>query len=142
MKETINDRGRQGLALRLEPETRRKIEQWYAHDNCRSMNAFVEKAVNFYVGYLTVKDGNSFLPRSIQSAINGQLGMFKSDVIALLFKQSVELDMLNHLLADQFQLDEEYVARLRDDAMQNVKQINGAASLEQLVRRRDADEAF
>lgn len=142
MKDSTNNRGRQSLALRLEPETRRKIEQWYAHDNCRSMNAFVEKAVNFYVGYLTVKDGNSFLPRSIQSAMDGQLGMFKSDVVAMLFKQSVELDMLNHLLADQFRLDEEYVAKLRSDAMQNVKQINGAASLEQLVRRRDAEEAF
>jgi len=142
MKDSTNSRGRQGLALRLEPVTRRKIEQWYAHDNCRSMNAFVEKAVNFYVGYLTVKDGNSFLPRSIRSAMDGQLGMFKSDVVALLFKQSVELDMLNNLLADQFQLDEEYVARLRSDAMQNVKQINGAASLEQLARRRDAEEAF
>lgn len=142
MKNNTNIEGRQGLSLRLEPETRRKIEQWYAHDNCRSMNAFVEKAINFYVGYLTARDGNSFLPRSIRSAMDGQLGMFKSDVIALLFKQAVELDMLTQLLADQFLLDEEYVARLRSDAMQNVKQINGAVSLEQLARRKNAEENF
>ena len=38
---------RERLALRMQPETRRRIEQWYAADNCQSMNEFVEKAVNF-----------------------------------------------------------------------------------------------
>ena len=39
---------RERIAFRMQPETRRRIEQWYAADNCQSMNEFVEKAVNFY----------------------------------------------------------------------------------------------
>ena len=43
---------RDRIAFRMQPETRRRIEQWYAADNCQSKNEFIEKAVNFYVDYL------------------------------------------------------------------------------------------
>ena len=46
---------RDRIAFRMQPETRRRIEQWYAADNCQSMNEFVEKAVNFYVDHLEIK---------------------------------------------------------------------------------------
>lgn len=36
------------LQLRLQPETREKIQRWQSAAGCRSMNEFVEKAVNFY----------------------------------------------------------------------------------------------
>ena len=54
---------RERLALRMQPETRRRIEQWYAADNCQSMNEFVEKAVNFYVDHLEIQDNQTLLPR-------------------------------------------------------------------------------
>ena len=38
---------RERIAFRMQPETRRRIEQWYAADNCQSKNEFIEKAVNF-----------------------------------------------------------------------------------------------
>ena len=47
---------RDRIAFRMQLETRRRIEQWYAADNCQSMNEFVEKAVNFYVDHLEIKD--------------------------------------------------------------------------------------
>ncbi len=45
---------RDRIAFRMQPETRRRIEQWYAADNCQSKNEFIEKAVNFYVDYLGI----------------------------------------------------------------------------------------
>lgn len=52
----MSNKNREQLPLRMQPETRRRIEQWYAADNCQSMNEFVEKAVNFYVDHLEVQD--------------------------------------------------------------------------------------
>ena len=46
---------RDRIAFRMQPETRRRIEQWYAADNCQSKNEFIEKAVNFYVDYLGIR---------------------------------------------------------------------------------------
>ena len=45
---------RDRIAFRMQPETRRRIEQWYAADNCQSKNEFIEKAVNFSVDYLGI----------------------------------------------------------------------------------------
>ena len=55
---------RDRIAFRMQPETRRRIEQWYAADNCQSKNEFIEKAVNFYVDYLGMQD-NTTLTNSI-----------------------------------------------------------------------------
>jgi len=33
---------RDRIAFRMQPETRRRIEQWYAADNCQSKNEFIE----------------------------------------------------------------------------------------------------
>ena len=32
---------RDRIAFRMQPETRRRIEQWYAADNCQSKNEFI-----------------------------------------------------------------------------------------------------
>ena len=50
---------RDRIAFRMQPETRRRIEQWYAADNCQSKNEFIEKAVNFYVDYLGIQDNTN-----------------------------------------------------------------------------------
>ena len=57
------------LPLRMKPETSRRLEQWYAADNCRSKNEFVEKAINFYVDYLEMRDDRSLLPAALLSVL-------------------------------------------------------------------------
>ena len=86
---------RERLALRMQPETRRRIEQWYAADNCQSMNEFVEKAVNFYVDYLEIQDNKSLLPMAIMSAIDGRLSRLEDYIARRDFTRCVEQDMTN-----------------------------------------------
>ena len=128
-----NDEGK--LTIRLEPETRRRVDQWYKADGCRSRSEFIEKAVNFYVSYLTVNDDNRFLPRAITVAMDGYLAGFKKAMTAALFENAVELDMVNTLLARAWSLSEEGLRKLRSDSSRNVKQTNGQISLEQKARQ-------
>lgn len=124
---------RDRLALRMQPETKRKIEQWYAVDHCRSQNEFVEKAVNFYADYLSAKD-SIMLPATIVSAIDGGLGMLEERIASLLYKQSVEIDMTNGIIATAYDIGEDTLRRMRAQSVQNVKQTNGRISFEQRVR--------
>jgi len=48
-------------AFWLSPECKRKIEQLYQQDNCKSQSEFVETAVRFYAGYLGAKDASEYL---------------------------------------------------------------------------------
>ena len=123
------------LQLRLQPETREKIQRWQSAAGCRSMNEFVEKAVNFYADYLASDNSGVLLSPAIQSAIDGQLQEFKEQVKSLLFKQAVELDMGISVLADCVNLDEAYLRKKRAESVASVKKFNGRLRLEQIVKR-------
>lgn len=127
------------LALRISPETRQKIECWQDATDCRSMNAFVEQAVNFYADYLALDSSNTLLPTSIQTAIDGRLRVFEDRMASLLFKQSVELDMGMRILADCINLDEEYLRRRRASSIANVKRTNGRLRFEQIFKYSQAE---
>ena len=137
----MSNKAEKSFPLRLEDLTRWKIESWYKRDGCDSRNAFVEKAVNFYVDYLEGQE-NGILPVAIQSAIDGRLGMFEDRMAGLLYKLTVEMDMGLSTLADCVQLDEEYLRRQRGKSVSNVKRTNGLLTLEQRVKEReDASES-
>ena len=124
----------------MKPDTRRKIDQWYTTVGCGSRNQFVERAVNFYVDHLAVQDDSGMLPRAVLSSLDGRLGMFEDRLASLLYKHSVELDMVIGLLADAYELTEEEMRRRRTDSVRNVKQTNGRLSFEQKVRLADETE--
>ena len=124
------------LALRMRPDTKQKIEQWYMAAGCHSRNQFVERAVNFYADQLAAQSNDS-LPRAITSALDGRLGMFEDRMSSLLYKHSVELDMVMGILADNYELTEEEMRRRRADSVRNVKGTNGRLSFEQKVHAQD-----
>ena len=127
---------RERLALRMQPETKRRIEQWCAADNCQSMNEFVEKAVNFYVDHLEIQDNTTLLPMAIMSAIDGRLSRLEDYIARRDFTRCVEQDMANGIIAEAFEMDRDDLKRIRAQSVRNVKATNGTISLEKYARSR------
>ena len=136
----MSNENRERLPLRMQPETRRRIEQWYAADNCQSMNEFVEKAVNFYVDHLEIKDNKSLLPMAIMSAIDGRLSRLEDYIARRDFTRNVEQDMTNGIIAEAFRMDEDSLKRIRAQSVRNVKATNGLISLEKYARSRQEQD--
>lgn len=129
------------LPLRMEEAPKAKMERWCSAADCRSMNEFVEKAINFYADYLELQDKNTLLPTAIQTAVDGRLSMTEDRLSSVLFKNAVELDMLSTLIAAGLQLDDAALRRLRTESVKNVKRTNGQLSFAQKVREnREEDE--
>ena len=122
------------FAFYLTPEKKAILERRYQEDGSRSMTAFVERAVDFYLDYLSANSAGLFLPTSVQSYLDGRLDQFENRMASLLFKQAVELDMGMSTLADCVKLDEEYLRRRRANSIANVKRTNGRLRFEQIVR--------
>ena len=120
--------------LYLLPEKKATLERRYTEDGSRSLTAFIENAIDFYLDYLSANNAGLFLPTSVQSYLDGRLDQFENRMAALLFKQAVELDMGMSMLADCINLDEEYLRRCRADSVANVKRTNGRLRFEQIVR--------
>ena len=74
------------LAVYLAPEKKAELERRYHEDGSRSMTAFIERALDFYLDYLSAQDAGLFLPAAIRSCIEGRLGTMEKRMASLMFK--------------------------------------------------------
>ena len=51
------------FALYLPSEKKVELERRYREEGCRSITAFIEKAIDFYLGYLNTNSTGAFLPK-------------------------------------------------------------------------------
>ena len=127
--------------ISLLPEKKAILERRYQEDGSQSLTAFIEKAVDFYLDYLSANDAGLFLPTSIKSYLDGRLGQLEERLgqleerlSSIAFRQTVEQDMVAGILADAYQFSDEDLRRRRSESVQNVRKTNGRISLEQRVR--------
>ena len=127
------------LAVYLTPEKKAELERRYQEDGSRSMTAFIERALDFYLDYLSAQDAGLFLPAAIRSCIEGRLGTMEKRMASLMFKLTVELDMCMSILADCTELDEEYLRRKRSESVERAKRTNGQIHFAQIARHVEDD---
>ena len=78
------------FAFYLTPEKKAILERRFQEDGSRSMTAFIERAVDFYLDYLSANNSGLFLPTSIKSYLDGRLGQLEERLSSLAFRQAVE----------------------------------------------------
>ena len=122
------------FALWAYPSTMEKVEKLYRDDNCKSKSEFIEKAILFYCGYLTADNYSEYIPNIIVSTMKGSLDSLESRMANLLFKNSVELSMLLHVIAATTNIDEDSLNALRGYCVEDVKKIHGTIRLEDAVK--------
>jgi len=125
------------FALYLPPEKKAELEQRYREDGCKSITALIEKAIDFYMGYLDANKAGAFLPKETLAAIDGRLGMFEDRMAKLLYKLTVEMDMGMSAALNCLEIDSGYLRKLRSDSVKNVKSTNGLLTFEQKARERE-----
>ena len=75
------------------------LERRYQEDRSRSITDFIERAVDFYLDYLSANNAGLFLPTSIKSYLDGLLDQLEGRMSSLLYKQAVEQDLVAGILA-------------------------------------------
>ena len=126
-------KGKIKFALYLYPETLERVRELYRQDDCISRSEFIEKAVRFYVGYLTAEDPSNYLPNLFLSNMRSIASESNSRTNRMLFKLAVEQAMMMNVLAANYDIAPETLARLRGSCVQEVKRLNGTFSLEDAV---------
>ena len=123
----------------LYPSVKEKINFFMKDANCSSASEFVEKAINFYCGYLTTCADSEYLPKVMLGAIDGSVKMQSTSLNRNLFKIAVELDMLSNLLAATIDVTPEELTRARASAVDRVKHINGVVGIEAAYKNQNGD---
>ena len=121
------------FAAYLYQETLDKIKELYRGDDCSSKSEFIEKAVRFYIGYLTAEDKSNYLPNMFLSNMRAIALESDNRMSRMLFKLTVELAMVMNLMAANYEIDPETLERLRGSCVREVKRLGGSFSMEDAV---------
>lgn len=116
------------FALWFAPETRELVEENYRSDGCRSMGEYIEKAILFYTGYRHAEHAEYYLPEALNEVLSRVASDFGDRIGSLLYKQAVEQNIGNHILAADTDMDVETYEKLRSRSLREVKSTNGKIS--------------
>ena len=122
------------FALWVYPETLEEVGYTYESDNCRSKSEFIEKAIQFYLGYLKQERNVNYLSPRITSTVEAVVYGSEQRLNRNLFKIAVELGKIAHTLAAANDVDEDTLRELHEMCVDEVRHINGAISFERAVK--------
>lgn len=99
-------KGKLKATIWLTPSVKDKVEDNFQSDNCKSQSEFIERAIEFYVGYLNTKNASAFLPEALSATLTGTLDGFAGRISSLLFKQGVDINLMAQIIAYDTDIDE------------------------------------
>lgn len=125
------------IHTRISPDTQRKMEAAFPNANCRSRNEFVEEAIRFYSDHIISQEVTDFLAPALVSALRATVQGSETRISRLMFKLTVELSMMMHVLATGLEIDNSQLDDLRWRCVQEVKKTNGGISFKDTLREHD-----
>lgn len=121
------------IPLWIYPSTEEEIKNNYEKDNCKSPSEFIEKAVNFYIGFLKTEDNVNYLSPRITSSVDAVVHGAEQRINRNLFKIAVELGKVAHAVAAANDVDEDTMRELHAMCVDEVRHINGVINFESAV---------
>ena len=109
------------------------LDTFYTNKNYVA-SEFIEKAILFYIGYLSQQDNLNYISPMITETVKAQINGTDQRLARLLFKVAVELGKLTHLLAAVNDVDDETLRQLLVMCINEVRKINGTIDCEVAVR--------
>lgn len=116
--------------LWLKPSVLDMADKLYEDDNCGSRSEFIEKAIQFYAGYLHAKKSQDYMPKVITSTLKGMVAENANQISRVLFKMAVEQAITMNVVAATCGISREQIDKLRGVCVSQVKRSNGAYSFE------------
>ena len=111
-----------------------QVESHYQKDNCSTKNEYIEKAIQFYSGYLDAERADEYLPRVLSDILDGKLGALGKRMGHLLFKLAVEMDMMmnlmGNLVAAGMEVDLDTLRKTRVRCVKEVRETNGEIDMD------------
>ena len=126
MKEERNAVRTDGIlkkTFRIEKEYLDFMQDNLGKADVRSVNAFVNKALAFYVGYVKTDSAGTYLQKTLSSMIGAKIDLSESRIKDMMFKLAVEIDIQNRILAMMTRVTEEEIAEIRAASEDEVRRI-------------------
>ncbi|MDD4437614.1 MAG: hypothetical protein PHS04_06220 [Tissierellia bacterium] len=130
----VKSKAKKRTAVWLYPETIEKMDGLLERDNCKSRSEFIDKALNFYMGYIVSEDTTGYLSKILISAMQGILKETENRNANNLFRLSVEMSMMMNILAAGLEISDDELRSLRGRCVQQVRKTRGKISMEEALK--------
>ena len=121
------------FALWIRPSLLEEVNSLYKSDNCASRSEFMEKALRFYMGYLSSQENQDYLSDVIPSTVKGIVDESSNRMGRLLFKMAVEQAVTSNILAAVCSVDPQELTRLRGHCIEEIRKTNGMISFDKAL---------
>lgn len=125
-----NNENKERVVVWLYPEMIQNINNLIDNHSMKNHTEFVEKAVDFYIGYLSSQNTTTYLSKILLEAIGGTLKENENRQSANLFRMSVEMSMMMNILAAGLEISDEDMKKLRGRCVSEVKRSRGKINME------------
>ena len=102
------------LTIRMDGKTEQEIREKMDDAHVRSLNAFVLKAIDFYLGYLRQGKNLNFISPILASSIKSEIKNTEHNLSEMVYKMAVQLSMLTQIVADEKEFYPEYLDELHN----------------------------
>ena len=118
----------------MEKELLNRVDEAINKTNARSRSEFISDALELYLAWLHSEETSRVLTPALESVISGRIGDTENRIARVLFKQSVELAMLMHVVAATHAVRPEDLDNLRKMCVGEVSKVNGKFHFEDAVK--------
>ena len=116
------------FALWIRPSLLEEVDSLY-----QNRSEFMEKALQFYIGYLTCNHAQDYLADVIPSTVKGIMDETANRMGRLLFKMAVEQAVTENILAAVCNVDQQDLSRLRGQCIEEIRKTNGLLSFDKAL---------
>ena len=116
------------FALWIRPSLLEEVDSLY-----QNRSEFMEKALQFYIGYLTCNHAQDYLADVIPSTVKGIMDETANRMGRLMFKMAVEQAVTENILAAVCSVDQQDVSRLRGQCIEEIRKTNGMISFDKAL---------
>lgn len=124
-----NDTNKERVVAFLPPNTVQKMLCLESEHGLKNHSEFIQEAVKFYIGFLASGDATEFLSPILQSTLRENLLHMQDRVATNLFRLSLEMNMMMHILAATVEITDEELHGLRGRGVKELKSTKGKISL-------------
>ena len=121
-------------------EQNTEIDVYVNNGYAKSKNDFINKAIEFYIGYLRNEKNTDYIAPILSSILKSQMTDIERNLSEIIFKLAVEVAKQNHLLSLGLRIGEEDLIDLNDRCCRDVASNNGRVQFENAYRYQHGED--
>ncbi len=112
--------------LWIYPSTELQIKQMVERHGYKSPSEFIEEAVLNYIGQLTTTENMDYVTQTLTAVMEGVQGVSDARLRRILYKQAVELAMIENILVNLGNYSTDDIHALRGKVIKQVNNLKGS----------------